>query len=191
MGFMNIPLDNAPGNYLQAPAAGVRYWLNDRMGIDAGIGLAFTSGSTKNTNGNQTTTTDDPSQLGLALHGGVPLALAHYKHYKFLIVPEANIALAHSNEKVAGANDISHNGFHFDIGARVGAEIHFGFMGVPQLSLQASLGLLLKYDHWSQSTDLAGGGKVSGSINKTSLATTAYNNPWDIFAGNIFALYYF
>lgn len=189
LGFTTIPLDGVPAG-VSAPVVGVRYWLNEKIGLDLGAGLGLTGGSTETTTGNTTTTTDKAGVFGLALHGGVPIALAHQKHYKFLVIPELNVAFAHSSEAVPNANDISHNGFHLDVGARAGAEIHFGFIGIPQLALQATIGAFLRTDHTSRSQDVPNGtNKASDST--TSLGTSVQSDPWALFVNNISALYYF
>jgi len=186
MGFSDVPIYPATGTTIgtvSAPVAGVRYWFNEKFGLDVGIGLWEQSSSS--TNGS--TTTSNPSQLAIALHGGVPITFYHQKHYKFLLVPELNIGFAHSNVPgTGGAADTSLNGYVINLGARAGAEIHFGFIGIPQLALQAGLGLYINQEHVSASQS-----GVSASANRFTLSTTAKGNPWDIFAGSIFALYYF
>lgn len=164
---------------------GVRYWMNSGMGLDLGLGLGFNARSTENANGNTTTTVDSPTFFGLVLHGGVPFALSTGKHYTFLVVPEANIGFA--NTKLKGSpNDTTVGAFHLDAGARTGAEVHFGFMDLPQLSLQATVGAAFAYDSASRET---GSNKLS--VSGTSFRTTVQNEPWAIFRSNVAAIYYF
>jgi hypothetical protein len=167
-----------------APIIGVRYWVNSLIGIDAGIGLALIGGSI------ETTAPDADEDLdsftGFAFHAGVPLALASADHFTFEIIPEANVGIGSAD---TDDGDVSHSGFHFDIGARAGAEIHFGFIKVPQLSLQGSIGVLFAMD--SGSTDVDGGAPESISRSRTALQTTVGSNPWNIFTSNVAALYYF
>jgi hypothetical protein len=170
---------------VNTPIVGVRYWLSDMLGIDAGVGFGLTSGSVDNG-------MMDVDQQGLTvfmLHGGVPLSLASARHFSFQIVPELNVGFASSSiDPDAGGpmGETSVGGFHLDVGARAGAEIHFGFIDVPQLSLQGSVGLRL--DMSSSSVEVGG---VKTSTSNTSIATTVGNNPWDIFTSNVAALYYF
>ena len=159
---------------------GVRYWLSDMLGIDAGIGLGISSASTKDAMG---MSTDAPSWHAFMLHGGVPLSLASAGHFSFQIVPELNLGFAGSSQTVAGM-DSSVSGFHLDIGARAGAEIHFGFINIPQLALQGSVGLRMNIE--SASADPGDGGTSAFNI-----ATTVGDNPWGIFTNNVSALYYF
>jgi hypothetical protein len=100
-------------------------------------------------------------------------------------VPELNLGFAGGSVDVAGmTNKVS--GFHLDVGARAGAEIHFGFINVPQLSLQGSVCLRLNMD--SQSQTIMG---VDSSASQFNLGTTVGDNPWNIFTSNVAALYYF
>jgi len=117
------------------------------------------------------------------IHGGVPLSLASAGHFSFQIVPELNLGFAGSSATVAGM-DVSTSGFHLDIGARAGAEIHFGFINVPQLSLQGSVGLRMNMDSTSSKPG-------DNGTSNFSLATTVGDNPWNIFTSNVAALYYF
>jgi hypothetical protein len=173
---------------ISAPVIGVRYWLNSKIGIDGGLGLGWSTGSTDVTGTNGTTTSQDHiSAFGLALHGGVPLALASGRHYTFLIVPEANIGFTSGTIKGgAGVADQDLSGFRLDLGGRVGAEIHFGFIGIPELSLQGSVGLFLHRQafKWKQDT-------ASASDGTTTIGTSVQSDPWALFVNNISAFYYF
>jgi hypothetical protein len=170
-----IPLPVIAGGVgvLPAPTLGVRYWIMPNLGIDAGLGLGWYTGST-------------PLPFAMAFHAGLPLALASAGHFTFEVVPEANLAFAHENVPVPGMANNTADGFLFDIGARVGAEIQFGFIGIPQLALEGSVGLLLT--HTDSNTNVGG---MKGSANTTSLATTVgTGSPWAIFANAIQATYY-
>ena len=167
-----------------APVIGVRYWLDPRMGIDAGLGFSTTFGSNSTTppGGGGSTSVDAQAPTAIVLHGGLPLALMSARHYAFEIIPELNIGYASADQ---GTQSVS--GLHVDLGARAGAEIQFGFMGIPQLALQGSVGLRLNINRTKTEPD--GGANVTSS--RTVIATTVYDNPWNIFAGNVAALYYF
>ncbi len=210
----------ADGATVYAPVIGVRYWLNDMLGIDGGLGFRRYSGTFKEhradwTNNNTLTERDyeydDVSQMGFLLHAGVPLALNTDRHFVFEVVPEANVGLSSGTIKdqpyvpagQAGPpntiGDIKLSGFRFDIGARVGTELHFGFIGVPNLSLQAGVGLYFSMEKYK-----ADGGSYSDPNNaansrpntsiqgsRTTISTSVNNDPWAIFTNNVSALYYF
>lgn len=175
-----------PGNQalveVDAPIIGGRYWFSERMGIDAGLG--FSTGGTTVTVGDAEQQQPDP--FALALRVGVPFALLDSRHFVFEVVPEATFGFA-SNTIEAPMADFEVSSTHFDLGARAGAEVHFGFINVPQLALQAGVGL--RFSHDSGSVDQ--GGDEVGSFSSARIATSVGNNPWDIFVGNIAALYYF
>jgi hypothetical protein len=193
-GQYNVPLgipatttaDDAPVQAAQL--VGIRTWLQDRVGLDIAIGWGMHSGSQK-TNG---TSIDRPSTLTFALHGGVPISLFDAKHYTFFIKPE--ITYGHSGNTTksvtAGQPDTTLTGYNVEIGARAGAEVHFGFIGLPNLALDATVGLHLS---------LTGGSRkapVGGTVNETSysavnLETLSFHQPWNIFISNVAAKYYF
>jgi len=170
---------------VDAPVIGIRYWLSDFLGIDAGIGFGINSSSTDN----GMTDVDGPSTKVFLLHGGVPLSLASAGHFSFQIVPELNVGFASVSQDVpVGMTTVetSAGGFHLDVGARAGAEIHFGFINVPQLSLQGSVGARLAMDSTS-----ADNGTVETGTSRFTVNTTVGDNPWNIFTSNVAALYYF
>ncbi|HKY35040.1 MAG TPA: hypothetical protein VJN18_03805 [Polyangiaceae bacterium] len=185
LGRNGVVIPTGPGfnpTEIATPVVGVRYWLSDMLGIDAGIGLGLTSGSQEDAMG---MSTDDPGWYLFMIHGGVPLSLASAGHFSFQIVPELNVGFAGASTDIMGV-ETSVSGFHLDVGARAGAEVHFGFIDVPQLSLQGGIGLRLNMD--STSTDTAG---TETSSSNVSIGTTVNGDPWDIFTSNISALYYF
>ena len=85
-----------------------------------------------------------------------------------------------------GGTDTDLSGLRIDAGARVGAEIYFGFIGIPQLALQASVGAYFTHQSWKVSQ-----GNASESVTANTLGTSVQGEPWAIFVNNISALYYF
>ena len=182
---LNLP-DGAGGvATVNAPVIGGRYWLDSGMGIDAGIGFAFASASTTQEVGDQSTDTDNPQPAAFILHGGVPFALADSQYFVFELIPELNVGFAGNT---INDDDLKLRGFRLDIGARAGAEVHFGFIDIPQLSLQAGIGVSLAYNSLSATSEAA---NTSTSSSTTSFGTNVGNDPWDIFTSSISALYYF
>jgi hypothetical protein len=171
---------------LAAPVVGIRYWIDQMIGLDAGLGLLVTSGSFEQDNPAPPDIDGDlPNATVFILHAGVPLSLASADHFSFQIVPEVNVGIGSGSE---ADGDIKHNGFQLDAGLRAGAEIQFGFMGIPQLSLQGSIGALLAIQSLKTDNDLT---DVTNTQNQTVVTTTVGDNPWNIFTSNVAALYYF
>jgi hypothetical protein len=193
---VGFPTGNNLGATVSAPVIGARYWLTPRFGIDGGIGFGWSTGSDESVQGNTTTTTDRSGRFGFLLHGGVPIALVSGKHYTFEVIPEFNVGFGTTSaaatvppgapNTVSAGPNASASGFRLDIGARAGAEIHFGFIGVPQLALQATVGL--NFQTASASVKREGN---SQSTSTTGLGTTVQADPWALFTKNIAALYYF
>lgn len=167
------------GGTVTAPAIGARYWFTRRLGLDAAVGFGYSAGS-QSVNGSSVST---PTTVGFDVHAGMPIAVASTSHYVFEIVPEALVG--YTTGSISGATSQSVDGLLVNVGGRIGLELHFGFIGVPQLSLQASVGLYLSYTSfsWSQGANTA-------SVSTTSLATSVSGAPWAIFVNNISALYY-
>ena len=160
------------------PLVGVRYWLGPTLGIDAALGIGISSGSTSIGG----VSNDKDSRTAFVLHGGVPLVLGSSRHFSFQITPELDLGFA--SGKTAG-QDVS--GFLLNLGARAGAEIYFGFIGIPALALDASVGLGLQVSNGKTSPPQGN----STSDSNFSFGTLALNNPWDIFRSNVAARYYF
>jgi hypothetical protein len=145
-----------------APAAGVhnvgvRYWMSRAIAIEAGVGLSLATSNAGTT-------------FGFALTGGVPINLAATQHLAIHIIPNLTLGIPNVDPFV----------FTALVGADAAAELSFGFIGVPQMSLQARMGVNI------------GLGIVGGNA-AFALGTTAGTgaNVWDVIAGSVSATYYF
>jgi hypothetical protein len=193
-GFNAGPPATVATTNIDAPTIGVRYWIDQMIGLDVGLGMGMAGGSvTTDPGGNSV---DDQGATAFLIHGGLPLSLASAGHFSFEIVPELNVGFGSSSYKAPGTPpaqaDVDYSGFLFDIGARAGAEIHFGFMGIPQLSLQGSIGLLYQMQS-VKVTQKAFQNNPEQSVKHSTwrFATTVNDYPWNIFTSNVAALYYF
>jgi hypothetical protein len=175
------------GFNLDAPAIGARWWMDDFMAIEGAVGIGFQTGGSSTSTGGTTVDIDEPSFFGMALHAGLPLVFATTAHFAFELVPEMNIGFVTGSwNSPNGNNDIDLSGFLLELGARVGAEIQFGFIDIPQLSLQGTVGLRMRYEGRGASV-----GNSDFSNHRFTFGTTVQGEPWDIFTGNIAAIYYF
>jgi hypothetical protein len=194
LGINSVPVCDPTAGFactaggVNAPILGIRYWASERLGIEVGVGVGVSIGKNRVDSGGTVTSDKDPTVGAIALHGGLPLALVHSRHFTFLFSPEIQFGFAKgSTNDLAAANDISVMGIMTRAGARIGAEVQFGFIGIPQLSLTAGIGLhgLLAY---RGASDDAG-----NSVRDTGFGfgTNLQGNPWAIFTNAISALYYF
>jgi hypothetical protein len=175
----------ATQNNLLAPTIGARYWLNTDLAIEAALGLAITSDSVEPPGGMDVST----SGFGLALHGGVPIALAYSGHFVLEVEPLLNFGIASGSQETTlpmGTATVDTSGLLFEIGARIGGEIHFGFMDLPDLALVGSVGLTIR----SESGSFEPMGGMSTDHSTLTISTVRGDDPWEIFSGNIAAIYY-
>ena len=172
-----------------APTLGIRYWLQDALAIEAALGFAITSsGTSSESDAGGEAEANGPSNFALALHGGVPLVFAASKHFAFEVIPELNIGFATGgvDDESPANEDIDTSGFLLELGARVGAEIQFGFIDIPELALQATVGVHLRLENRSVSQ-----GDVDTTNSRFSFGTDLQGEPWDIFQGAVATIYYF
>jgi hypothetical protein len=190
LGTVDVPVGPttaATSPAIPTPVVGIRYWMNNTLGIDGGLGFFTTTAATSNSTMGTTTTTDAPARTTFVFHAGVPIALADYGNFTFHVTPEINLGIGTGTIKgTNGAANTDLSGFLLEGGARAGAEIFFGFIGIPHLSLDGSVGVF-----FSSST-----GKTSQSGNSTRyssfvLSTSSIAQPWDFFRKDIAARYYF
>lgn len=186
------PNDKLNLRQIIVPTLGLRKWFSKRRGFEAGLGLSFSSGANLGTYGSTKSTVDKESIFALSVHSAVPITVVDTRHMAFLIAPEARVAFATSNiaaefeENAPPAAKM--RGFTANVGLRAGAELHFGFMGLPRLSLQAGVALYVTAQWASASV-----ANQSLSTYDVSIGMGSAGNPWDIFSGfaNLSARYYF
>ncbi len=182
IGFSGVSLvPTGPTSTATVPALGLRYWLNPSYGVDVALGISWTGGST-DADG---TSTDKPSVFGVIAQGGVPFVLSAHRHVNFEVIPYLTLGYGRTSTGT-GYAETDFYGLRVDVGARAGFEVFFGFIGIPELALSATVGAQFEYQRTSES---AGG--VSATDTTLTFSTTVQNNPWDIFTGNISARYYF
>ena len=188
----NVPFGStlvaATGSLPTVPTqlVGIRYWTSDTVGVDIGLGIVSQSASSKV----DTTTTDLGSVLGFSLKAGVPIAMFSAAHYTFFIEPQLIFGYATQTIKASPPlvpEDIKNSGMHVALGAIAGAELQFGFLGIPHLALDATVGLGLDY----QTGTTKRGAAPEASYSTTGFGTQAFASPWNIFTTNVAARYYF
>jgi hypothetical protein len=180
-GLSGVPLGGGPDDReLSAPVIGIRWWMGAPLGpfrtwgLDVGFGVARSSTESS---------PEDVTRTALLLHGGLPLVVSTTRHVAIEFVPELNIGLASGQE--ANGTDVS--GSLLEVGFRAGAEVFFGFVGLPQLALEGSVGLALRREN---RTEQSSGGRETG-VATTTFGTSVRNQPWDLFRTSVAARYYF
>jgi len=180
---------------------GLRYWMSNTFALEGGLSFGFQSASsttTQRTGSSTTTTTEDaPNFFGLGLHIGAPILIAEAKHLIIHLAPFASLAFGNSSITTGendNVRDISANAFQLRLGANLAAEIQFGFIGLPQLGLQAQIGAALQVNSFSALAELRrNGDSVEVSQSNFGIGTTlgpSYGLA-DIINGSISAVYYF
>jgi hypothetical protein len=164
------------------------FWIFRNWGVDAGVGLAFERSSVTQPQPGTLTTTDGPSTSGFGLHAGLPLAMTHHQHATFEVVPELDVIWASENipAQTSGGDATEYRGWSTRLGLRAGFEIYFGFIGIPQLAIEASLGAAVTYDSVSSKV-----GPIERSARVWGVNTVRGNEPWSIFSGSVAAMYHF
>jgi hypothetical protein len=181
VGYAGVSLVPTGAGSLTVPAVGLRYWANPNTGVDVALGVGWTGGSTDTAG----TSMDKNTVFGVIVQGGVPFVLSTHRHVNFEVMPYLTVAYGKTSTGT-GAAEIDYSGLRVDVGLRAGFELFFGFIGIPELALSATVGAQFEYLK-NDATDYG----LDASDTTYSLSTTVQNNPWDIFAGNVAARYYF
>ncbi len=124
---------------------------------------------------------------------GVPIALAILRHSTLELIPQVSYVGAGGRTEVA-----SQALFQWDLALRLAAEIHFGFIGLPELSVQSGVGMSYTHQVLHQRTRgyigsplpyplSYGNFRMAGS----DIGPFGGDGPWDMFLGNLAVLYYF
>lgn len=180
------------------PIFGARYWINRRFGVDLGFGFNVAGGSVSRQIPNpdpalaHSVEFSTPSTTAIVGHLSLPVSVYSIGHLNVLLLPEMDIGYSTStveNFELSTTGewlDLRLGGFSFGAGARVGAEVSWGFIELPQVSLQVSWGVRIEH---RRSTGKIGDAEMV--IERTQFGTSWYDDPWALFAGNIGVYYYF
>jgi hypothetical protein len=175
---------------------GVRYFFSERAGIDIGVGMGLVTGSDKrDNNGTASTTIDRPSSFAMSFKAGVPLVMFSSAHYSFFFEPMALFGFAGQTIKPTTPNtaNTKHNGQRIFVGGNAGALIQFGFIGIPQLTLDATIGLGLDVQGGKTEAPIPTQPSLvsKNSFSQTAFGTLTSHQPWNIFHTNVAAIYHF
>jgi len=141
-------------------ALGARYWTSRNLALNGGLALAAGGGSS----GSAALDT----YLGVGPIVGFSLLLANWRHLAVLASPELGLLWF----RPAGGGSSSST-VVFDLQAALEAELHFGFVGVPALSIGLLAGAAVQYEAapgvhvWT--VGVIGGGSVWNALTSLSL----------------------
>lgn len=125
-------------------SVGVRYWMSPKVGVEFGAAVGTGMASTSISKGNTTSTEESPGYLAFEVQAGLPVIVAETRHLAFHIAPFLAYRRASSSLTVTTGSDsagIKLTDQTFQAGANLTAEWQFGFIGLPELGLQARLGV--------------------------------------------------
>ena len=131
-------------------AVGARYWMNRNVALNGYLVLGTGGGSV----GGQ----DLDTYLGVGPIVGMTLLLANWKHLAIGASPELAVVWFRPAGGDAGSTTL------FQLRAAIEGELHFGFIGVPALSIGLEAGAQVLYEHapaghlWS--VGVIGGGSI-------------------------------
>jgi hypothetical protein len=114
-------------------AVGARYWMNRNLALNGYLVLG--------TGGGSVGAADLDTYLGVGPILGMTLLLANWKHLAIGASPELAVVWF----RPAGGNTDSTT--LFQLRAAIEGELHFGFIGVPALSIGLQAGAQVLYEH--------------------------------------------
>jgi hypothetical protein len=170
LGVLGIPVhDGTPDStaIVDAPTLGIRYWFNDGLGLDAGLGIGLLSTGGSDTTASTETDKPGASLFGMGLHVGLPISAWDTAHYNAILIPEINFGFATGENGGMGpgsADDVALSGLLFQVGFRAGAEFHLEVLDVPQATLQLTIGIGLALEMRDAENDPGTAGESLSSL---------------------------
>ncbi len=163
------------------PALEGRWWLGPQRRIGIDLGLSYFN----------VTVHGESNQLAklraFYVKTGLPIALTSTKHTTIELIPQISYMGAGATVTSLGLSL-----FRWDAALRLSAEIQFGFIGIPELSLQSGIGMSFTREVSRQRrTGTLLGETDSARVVITEVGPYGGKGPWEIFLGNLAALYYF
>lgn len=159
---------------VQVPLLGVRWWLRgSRLGLDFGVGAMVA-----------TSPDAFAPALQVVAHAGLPIAVASTQHVIVFLAPEFRAGFS------ALTGGASINASLLELALRAGVELFFGFIGVPELSVEASIrvGVAREVQSFANFSPFGGGSAFNENFRfSTSLSGDAAT----VIASSLSLRYYF
>lgn len=170
LGVMGVPVhDGTPESdaLVDAPTLGIRYWFNDGLGLDAGLGIGLSSTGGSDTTSSNETDKPGATLFGMGLHIGLPISAWDTAHYNAVLIPEINFGFATGEDGGASsgtADDLSLSGLLFQVGFRAGAEFHLEVLDLPQSTIQLTIGVGLAFEMRDMEDNAGANGESLSSL---------------------------
>ena len=132
----------------------VRHWVTRNLALNAGVALALGGGS----QGDRLLDT----YFGFGPGVGLSILLGNWRHLAIAASPDLSLVWF----KAAGSADAT---YVVDLRAELEGELHFGFIGVPALSLGLRSGMSLRMEKSTELTQWAAG--MSGATTLRALVS--------------------
>ncbi|HJZ85633.1 MAG TPA: hypothetical protein VKN99_10710 [Polyangia bacterium] len=145
---------------------GIRYWFNDKIALDAGLGITLIHLAPD--------MGDSDTAIGFGINAGVPIAIGIYKHITTFFSPDIDFFLFKPGSNADTA-------IRFDVAGSMGFEWQLGWVEASRISLTLKLGAGLDVttkDPQAMGGTVVrfatGGGSSLEGLFSTSLALTFY-----------------
>lgn len=187
-----------PGVTVSTPFLGVRWWTpvalgaHGRLGVELAGGVSVTTSETETAAGLQLETRASPTRRGLGVHAAVPFALGGGEHAIVSVAPEFrylayDVVDPNPTTLVNAGPRRTPGSSVIEAALRGGVEVFFGFIGVPNLSLELSARVLLR---WTETR--AVGFDNSLLVGRSVVITSSVSDdPFAVLVSSIAAKYYF
>jgi hypothetical protein len=152
-----VPVMGPAGPIPGVTNVGLRYWFNDKIGLDAGFGVAV--GNDGNNTG-----------VGFGINAGVPIAIGIYKHITTFFEPTIVFFLIKSP---TDADPL----INFNVAGNLGFEWQLGWIEASRISLTLRLGAGLNVLNNGNNTVVlfgTGGGSSVENLFSSTFALTFY-----------------
>lgn len=181
--------------YASVSAVTARWWWSERLGFELALGFGYNrgSGSERATVGPlyYASRVSEPAAIRFTVRVGAPYALYVGQHVTLLALPQVLFGYARARfwGQRNGADAVvlvDGWGYRLEAALQAGAELHFGFLGMPELALQGMFGVSLRHNWATQRFD-----PEEWTLERTTVEVGETNSPLDFFRTAVSARYYF
>jgi hypothetical protein len=169
-----------PGT-LSVPTFGLRRWYTPGIGLDVGLGVGYSSQSQSGAMGGL------PTNYAGGAIVGVPLDILALKYFNFFFEPGLSLYYG-SGSYTANKTDYSFSTTVITVSGNLVTEVHLGFFGLPNVSVELATGL--RFQNLDQTLSIGTGSvtQTERTLGTNNLANLSLHSLWDTVLG---VTYYF